>query len=93
MKNKDINCAVVEIKGRYPENGWALNEKCAELVYVLKGKGLVVIKNDTLELGNNANVGDMFLIEHGEKYYWGGNLTLIVSSSPAWYPEQHKIMG
>jgi hypothetical protein len=37
-------------------------------------------------------VGDLVLIEPGEKYFWEGNMDLFIPCSPAWYPEQHKLI-
>jgi hypothetical protein len=36
-EDKDINVAVVEVTGRYPEKGRVTNLKCKELLYI---KGL-----------------------------------------------------
>ena len=85
--DKDINVALVKINGRYPEVGYALNEVCKELAFINEGEGKIVLDN-----GNEIILekGDSILIEPGEEYYWQGSLILIVSCTPAWYPEQHK---
>lgn len=84
----DINCDVVDIKGRYPDTGQVINQKCKELVYVVSGSGEVVVENKE----NLIEEGDMFLIKSGEKYFFSGNLKLVISCAPAWTPEQHKIV-
>lgn len=86
LHDKEINGAVIEIKGRYPDKGQVLNLKCKELAYVIKGQGKVVVEGK----GVNLSQGDMILIYPREKYYWDGNFTLFISCTPAWYPGQHK---
>lgn len=88
LKDKDINVAFIEIKGRYPDNGFATNEKVKELVFVVKGKGKIVVDGKEQILGEQ----DALLILPNEKYFFQGNLKLIETCRPAWYPEQHKII-
>lgn len=84
--DKDINGAVVELSGRYPDKGRAVNLKCKELAYVVKGSGKVAIEGKEIEIQER----DLILIEPGERYFWQGNLIMFMSCTPAWYPEQHK---
>lgn len=84
--DKDISVALIELKGRYPSKGIVLNEKCKELAYVVKGSGKLVVENEEISLGE----GDLVSIDPGEKYFWDGNMTLLMPCTPAWYPEQHK---
>ena len=86
MNDKDINGAVIEIKGRYPENGRVTNEKCKELAYIIKGNGKIVVNGKEIKFKEE----DLILLEPNEKYYWEGNMKMFVSCSPAWYLEQHK---
>jgi mannose-6-phosphate isomerase-like protein (cupin superfamily) len=86
LGDEDINGAVIELTGRYPDKGRVVNEKCKELVYVIEGSGKLVVEGKEIEL----NKGDMVLIEPKERYYFDGNLTMFVPCTPAWYPEQHK---
>lgn len=83
---KDINGAIIELTGRYPESGSALNEICKELVYVVDGSGTLTSGDKICELAQ----GDMALIQPGDQYYFDGELTMLISSSPAWYPEQYR---
>lgn len=85
MKNPEINIGVVEIKQRYPDEGYAMNHKCTEIGYILKGSGKLVTETQSATLSS----GDVILIPNGEKYYWEGDLTIVVSATPSWYPEQH----
>ena len=83
----DINGAVGAINGRYPESGWAVNNACKELVYVISGEG-------TLEAGSQIqelHAGDSAFILPGEQYcFVGEELMIFMPCAPAWYPEQHK---
>jgi mannose-6-phosphate isomerase-like protein (cupin superfamily) len=84
--DKDINVAYVEIRGRYPDKGRVTNEVCKEMAYITEGKGKIVVEGEEIEL----NELDLILLEPGERYYWEGNLKMVVPCTPAWYPEQHK---
>ena len=84
--DKDISVALIELTGRYPSKGTVLNEKCKELAYVIKGSGKLIVENKEVLLGE----GDLVWIEPGEKYFWDGHMTLLMSCTPAWYPEQHR---
>lgn len=85
-KSSEINIGLAVINGRYPDEGYAINHKCTEMGYVLKGFGKLVTETQTAPLSE----GDVILILQGEKYYWEGNLTVIVPAAPAWYPDQHE---
>ncbi|MFH1048763.1 MAG: hypothetical protein V1732_03810 [Patescibacteria group bacterium] len=39
--DKDINGAVIEINGRYPNKGRTVNLECKEMAYIIKGSGKV----------------------------------------------------
>jgi mannose-6-phosphate isomerase class I len=82
----DFNIAGVELDGRYPEQGYALNTLSKELIYVKSGNGTLAAGGQNIQL----EPGDAALIQPNEKYYIEGNLELIISSAPAWTPEQHK---
>jgi len=84
--DKDINLAVVELSGRYPTSGWAVNEKCKEMGWVLKGSGQFVTENQIVTISE----GDLVVVEPGENYFWDGHMTLVMPATPAWYFEQHK---
>lgn len=86
MEDKDINGAIVEISGRYPEKGRVVNEKVKEMAYVVKGSGKIVVEGQETSLAE----GDLVLLMPGERYFWDGDLTMFVPCAPAWYAEQHK---
>lgn len=86
MDDKDINGAVIELDGRYPDTGRVVNEKCKELVYVIEGAGTLTVEGEEIQLAE----GDLAMIEPNEKYFFEGKLKLFTPCTPAWYPEQHK---
>ena len=88
IEDSDINYSIVKISGRFPEEKWAINYKCKELVHVLDGSGILVIGATRYDLKKD----DVVLLGTEEKYYFMGDMRLGVSSTPAWYPEQHDIL-
>lgn len=86
MQNPEMNIGVAEIKNRYPDKGYAVNQKCSEMGYILKGSGKLVTEAKEVPL----SAGDVVYIPHGERYYWEGNITLVLPATPSWYPEQHQ---
>ncbi len=84
----DINSVVIKLSGRYPETGFAINEKCKEMAYIIEGDGKLVTETEALPV----SMGDTVLIHPGEKYYWEGTMTMFVPCTPAWSAEQHKIV-
>lgn len=84
--DKDLDMALVKLTGRYPESGWAINEQCKEVCYITAGAGTITFENSTISLAE----GDVIIVDKNEKYFWDGTMDIITSSSPAWYPEQHK---
>lgn len=86
LGDNDINGAVIELKGRYPDKGRAVNTKCKELVYVMSGSGKLEVEGRSFDISE----GDQVLINPGEKYFFDGACTLFVPCTPAWNPEQYK---
>ena len=90
MSDEDINGAVVELSGRYPEQGYVTNDVCKELVFVIEGEGsLQTSDGEAVRLA----AADLVLLLPGEQYCFDGRMTLFVPSSPAWYPEQHRTIN
>jgi mannose-6-phosphate isomerase-like protein (cupin superfamily) len=81
-----IDVARIEIIGRYPVEGRVMNEKVRELAYIAEGSGTIYVEEEAYPFF----AGDALLIQPGERYYWEGNATMIVPSTPAWSLEQHK---
>lgn len=88
LEDKDINCATARITGRYPNTGYCVNEKCKELIYVIEGAGTLNKKDEII----NFQKGDVILIDKGEIYFWDANCSIVMPCTPAWYPEQHKMI-
>ena len=86
MENSEMNICVAEITHRYPDEGYAVNHKCSEMGYILKGSGKLVTETEEV----NLSAGDVVYVPHGEKYYWEGNMTMVLPATPAWYPQQHE---
>ena len=84
--DEDINGAVLEVSGRYPDKCRVVNLKCKEMAYIIKGSGKVVVEGEEV----NLNEGDLVLIEAGEKFFWEGDLIMFSSCAPAWNHEQYK---
>lgn len=82
----DINIAAIELSGRYPEQGYAVNTICKELVYIKNGTGNLTTANSSI----NLEPGDTVLIKPNERYYFDGNMELLISCSPAWSPSQYQ---
>ena len=86
IDDRDINIAFVEIDGRYPDKGYAINKKVKELVFVLDGSGLITIEKDVYKLEK----GDVVLILPNTKFFWNGKLKVLASCAPAWSMEQYR---
>ena len=56
-----------------------------QIVFVHEGSGKIVVDGKEYLL----NAGDVILIDKNEKFYWDGKMTLHISCTPAFTPEQH----
>ena len=86
LPTSELDSAVIELSGRYPEKGWALNTSCTSLIYVIKGAGWVISE----EARTKVSEGHQVLIEKGEKYALHGDMKLLFSAAPAWSPDQAR---
>ena len=88
--NQAISVALIKVNGRHPENKdeYFVETKCNVLFYFLKGKGKVVIK----EKKYLVKAGDTVVVKSGVKYYIEGKFEYLASTSPAYFPEQNKIV-
>jgi mannose-6-phosphate isomerase-like protein (cupin superfamily) len=86
MGDDDINTALVEVNGRYPDTGYVTNELVKEMMHVVQGSGRIVVGDEE----HNLSEGDTLLLFPGEKYFLDGKMKLVIPCSPAWSPEQHK---
>lgn len=87
LDSPKVSSTTAEITGRYPLAGWALNEVCDELAYVVSGSGKLLTPEQEL----NLKPGGSMLIEKGEKFAWQGDkLVVFIPCFPAWDPAQYK---
>ena len=86
--DKTMNIALVTVNGRYPEQGYVMNEVCTEMAYVISGQGKLCGKDGD---GQAVATGDAVLMNPNEPYFWEGEaLTMVIPCTPAFFPEQHK---
>lgn len=85
---KDIDISMLSVNGKFPENGFLKNTKVKELALVIEGFGSLCKKDQTI----NFEAGDAILIDVNEEYFWDGNCKVVLTCSPAWSKEQHKIV-
>lgn len=88
MQNKEMSIGVAEITHRYPYEGYAINHACSEMGYILKGSGKLVTPTQEVNLA----AGDVVYIPRGEKFYWEGNMTVVLPTTPAWSLQQHETL-
>ena len=82
--------AIIRITGRYPAAGsWAINRKCYEAVAVVRGTGRVAIDGAWHEL----KAGDGVTIPPGTPFAWGGDMTIAMSCTPPFNPDQYEIIN
>lgn len=88
--NHAISIALIKVNGRHPANEgeYFVETKCHVLFYFLKGKGRVVIKDKVFTVKSR----DTVVVQSGDKYYLEGKFEYLASTSPAYHPEQNKIV-
>ena len=89
MEEKAISGAITQIDGRYPEQGFAVNEICKEIAFVVSGSGQIVTQGQAQPI----NVVDFIFVDKGESFAWeaDGSLTLFMATTPKFDPKQHNI--
>lgn len=83
-----LDMALATISGRYPDSRRVVNEQCDEIAYIFEGEGKIVINHEE----HTISSGDVILIEAGEKYFWEGNMKMLMSCRPAWNLAQHQMV-
>ena len=89
--NDFINDAEINIQGRYPLEGYAVNDISTALISVESGAGDIAIKGtEPRELAE----GDRVIIKPGEPYAFTaiGTLAIRYIAVPAWLPSQSRII-
>ncbi|MBI4065188.1 hypothetical protein HY409_02370 [Candidatus Gottesmanbacteria bacterium] len=82
-----LSGAAIEVNGRYPEYGFAVNEVSKELAFVISGSGYVI----TTKSKHALEVGDLLFLDKGEQFAWQGNVTIFTVTTPKFDPKQHVI--
>jgi mannose-6-phosphate isomerase class I len=88
-QSQTVSGATSEISGRYPEAGFAVNDRSHELVYVISGSGKLISPEETVTF----STGDVLLIENKELFAWEGNFTIFMATTPTFDPNQHRIIA
>lgn len=84
---QSVSLGVSEIHNRYPKTGFEVDKKVDAYWYVEEGSAKVFIDGTT----HSIEKGDMIFIPKGEKFFIDTHyLKLVVCSTPAWTPDQHK---
>ena len=84
MNDKTIDLCVVHIDGRMPEKGRVINSDFNCVCYVLEGQGNFS--------GQPIEKGDAFNILSNEPYWFDGNFSMTMCGTPAFHPDQSKII-
>jgi len=87
-KDTALAGSVAEIHGRYPEKGFAVNEKSKELAFVLSGNGKILTPTNQQEV----DLGDEIFIDKGEQFAWSGGMTLFIATVPKFDEKQHTFV-
>ena len=91
FQDTSLNDADIVITGRYPLEGYAINDVSTALVSVESGSGSIdIIGSDA----QNLEVGDRLLIKAGDAYAFTafGKLALRYIATPAWTADQARIV-
>lgn len=87
FETNNLGLATGLIDGRYPKKGFAINEKCDEMIYVLSNKGIISCDNENFDVKEEDSV----YVEKGKKFsIKGKSIFVAIITNPSWYPEQHK---
>ncbi len=81
-----MDAAIAQINGRYPDESWVINRISQEIAFVISGQGRLIYERGEEKIG----VGDVVLLEPGEKFYWEGNMDIFISCTPAWKYSQYE---
>jgi len=85
--SKELWFAIVDINGRFPESGKAVNHQCDEIYYIIEGEWTI-----HQETGDYIiKQWDAFFFEKGKRYrVEGNNLKINVSTTPARFLQQYE---
>lgn len=83
-----VDMSVIDITGRYPESGWAVNREVYEMVYIKRGLGSLIIR-DAEEI--SLSEGDVVSVAPGQKFAWNGDMTIVMACSPPFNLQQYGV--
>lgn len=84
--NGESDAAVIEINGRYPEQGASRNKIARAIIYITKGEGTLTANGAQ----NTLREGDVVFIDPGDVYSFDGQFTMLMSCTPPWSPDQYE---
>ncbi len=88
-QTKNFDVATAFIDGRFPDEKRVINLELEEIYYVQSGSAVVHSEKGEFKI----ETGDVYLFEKGEKFWLDADeLSLVITCSPAFDPEQHKIV-
>lgn len=92
--SKSLDIAFAELKGNYPEKGWAMNEK-SDMVYIVKTGEAKIYFNRNENENYSIKEGNVVFIPKKTEYKLEvaskDALQIWVPSSPKWSLKQYKI--
>ncbi len=86
--HRSFSLAVVASQGRYPEQGFSVNDICTESIFVQAGTLDITVNGQQYTL----LPGDMLSIEPGEQYSIEGSAQCLDIITPAWDSTQNHII-
>ncbi|HNV12443.1 MAG TPA: hypothetical protein PK686_03585 [bacterium] len=85
---EEQSIALVSARGNYPDNGWSVNSRCTETIFVLSGSLKVNVDGKIFYLKKD----DLIMIFPGQKYQIRGRAKTLDLITPAWDKSQNKII-
>jgi hypothetical protein len=87
-----LNDAAITVKGRYPAEGYAVNDISLALISVESGSASFALKNQDQR---RVEAGDRVLINPGEPYAFTADDSFSIRyiATPAWKAEQFRIIN
>lgn len=82
----DMDGALITVSGRYPTEGFLINEVCREIVYITSGSGSLLSRGNA----HDFSAGDVVFVDKGEVFAWNGSFEGFFVTAPRFDPSQHK---
>lgn len=77
---------------RFPKEGYLMNKKVNEIIFLLKGKGNIVTKNGEQEKRFNLEPDAIVFIPQGTFFYFDPKpeMEIFSATGPGWFPKQQS---